>query len=670
MSARRLPQGASHAADSSPFLLRTMRISVKLTVGVIAIATLLAVVGFLGSLTNIAIQANVEHLSQNSLIEVVDAGDMAIALQRSHDALHDLISEKRHASRDDVRPSGSLSQGARDSVQKSLDTLQRTLQHARDACQSSTDAARREGERSLADSLEAKLAGYQRLQDAIVAHRSLVRQCVRLIDLDVAKGEKFLESKLDAHFKDVLHPLIDGQKRAAESEFTGDIIGVKRALAGASARNTTATLFALVFALLLGLYLSHSIGKPLEQLKSAALKIGEGHLDTRVENTSRDEIGVLAATFNRMAEDLQATTVSKTYVDNILESMSEILIVVDRELRIQMINRAGLEQLGFKADELIGRGLGDLLDAPRPRETPSASPGDLLGTGEHRMTTKSGARIAVHWSAAELRGVGGDRLGVVCAALNIDQRKLDEERLRASLAEKEVLLKEVHHRVKNNLQIISSLLALQASEASDADTRRLFEESQGRIRSMALIHEQLYQSNELSRIDFSEYVRRLCENLRESSGAFIGQVSLSLDVDSAPLPLNLAIPCGMILNELISNAIKHAFPSGQRGEIQVAFHFEGSQYVLSVSDNGAGMPATTSQTSLGLKVVQALARQLGGELRVDNRLGAGFTIVFPDPLPDGVLAANQTSIRSSHKTAGDRPHFAESSDFGELSRAE
>ena len=182
----------------------------------------------------------------------------------------------------------------------------------------------------------------------------------------------------------------------------------------------------------------------------------------------------------------------------------------------------------------------------------------------------------MHWAASELREPSGGLQGIVCAALNITERKLAEQRLRASLAEKEVLLKEVHHRVKNNLQIISSLLTLQARETTDADAHRMFEECQGRIRSMALIHEQLYQSGELARIDFCEYARRLCAHLVDSVGALDGRVALRIDVTAAPLPLNLAIPCGMILNELVSNALKHAFPGGRRGQIVVGFHAAGA----------------------------------------------------------------------------------------------
>jgi PAS domain S-box-containing protein len=335
-----------------------------------------------------------------------------------------------------------------------------------------------------------------------------------------------------------------------------------------------------------------------------------------------------------LAEELQTTTVSKAYVDNILESMSEVLVVTSPTLDIQLVNRAGQEQLGYKNQELIGKPLAMLFADPILGAGTNPSQVNVLGVHERLLRTKQGQRILAHWAGSEMRDSAGVLQGVVCAALNITERKLAEQRLRASLDEKEVLLKEVHHRVKNNLQIISSLLALQARETADPDAHRMFEDSQGRIRSMALIHEQLYQSGELSRIDFSEYVQRLCSHLADSSGVLNGRAVLRIDVAPTPLPLFLAIPCGMILNELVSNALKHAFPEDRQGQIFVGFDIEGESYRLTVRDNGvgiAGRSSTPNTGSLGLKVVEALVGQLGGSLTCQNSGGASFTITFDIP---------------------------------------
>jgi PAS domain S-box-containing protein len=608
-----------------------MRISVKITLGVCVVAALVAAVGFLTNVTDQGIQAQVEHLSRSSLIQVVDAADMMLAIQSSHDALRDLIARQRSLKPPLPPDLDPESNRLADSVQKSLKSFKRNLDQSAQAARKSFPGS--DGSDHLgAKQAETVIDRYQQLTTKLETHWKSVNRCLELIKTDPQEGEKFFKKELDTHLNDVLLPLVLDQKFNAEADFSREVHSIERAVATANVRNTIATLSALIAALLLGLFLSRSIGKPLAELKAAVLKIGQGRLDTRLKARSRDEIGVLANTFNRMAEKLQATTVSKAYVDDIVESMSEMLIVTDPELRIRLANGAALGQLGYTGDELVDRPLASLL-GPRLEPPGTKSPLEsLLGTHELSLTAKNGRLVLVHWAGSELRGAAGELQGLVCAALNIAERKETEERLRASLDEKEVLLKEVHHRVKNNLQIISSLLALQARGNGDPEVRRMFEESQGRIRSMALIHEQLYQSGELSRVDFLEYVRRLCSYLIECSGDQDGRVSLRLDVAAVPLPLNLAIPCGMILNELVSNALKHAFPAGRRGTVSIGFESRGGDYRLSVSDDGVGTAAAEPPKpgSLGLKVVDALVKQIGGAMSVTSDRGTRFTITFSD----------------------------------------
>ncbi len=239
-----------------------------------------------------------------------------------------------------------------------------------------------------------------------------------------------------------------------------------------------------------------------------------------------------------------------------------------------------------------------------------------------------------------------DEIGVLAGAFNqmlaelrastvhISEQKEVESRLRASLDEKELLLKEVHHRVKNNLQVVSSLLSLQAHEAHSPETLRLLDESRHRIRAMALIHEQLYRSDDLSQIDFAVYVEQLAGQLSRSHE---GGVRLAVRVEAEPcrLPLDQAVPCGMIVSELVSNAAKHAFPGREKGQIVVGFAQQAGQYHLSVQDDGVGVPAETAvgAESLGLRVVRALVRQIHGQLHVEGRAGTLFNITFPAPRP-------------------------------------
>ena len=214
---------------------------------------------------------------------------------------------------------------------------------------------------------------------------------------------------------------------------------------------------------------------------------------------------------------------------------------------------------------------------------------------------------------------------------DITNQKAIEDALRMSLKEKEVLLKEIHHRVKNNMQIISSLISLQSDYANNEDTIKMFDDSKNRIRSMALIHEKLYQSDDLSLIDFSDYIESLASKLLEFYGLKARLIALNVKADDITLSIDSAIPCGLIINELISNSIKHAFTEEKEGKISIEMHEVDDNYVLTVEDNGQGFPEDVDfrkTDSLGLQIVQTLTLQLGGEIELENNGGTKFTIIF------------------------------------------
>jgi two-component sensor histidine kinase len=215
-----------------------------------------------------------------------------------------------------------------------------------------------------------------------------------------------------------------------------------------------------------------------------------------------------------------------------------------------------------------------------------------------------------------------------------EKRRQAEEQIRASLQEKEVLLKEIHHRVKNNLQIISSLLSLQSRHIKYEQALEMFKDSQNRVKSMALIHERLYHSEDLSRIDFAKYTQSLTTHLFQSYGVHSNVVKLKLNVVDVFLGIDTAIPCGLIINELVSNSLKHAFPAGREGSISIALHSdEDNQLTLMVSDTGVGFPKDVdfrNTSSLGLKLVRTLTDQLGGTIELERSGGAAFKITFAE----------------------------------------
>lgn len=214
----------------------------------------------------------------------------------------------------------------------------------------------------------------------------------------------------------------------------------------------------------------------------------------------------------------------------------------------------------------------------------------------------------------------------------IAERRRMEEQLRESLVEKELLLREIHHRVKNNLQVVSSLLELQSCSIGDERIRRYFGDSQERIRSMAMIHEKLYQARDMTSMDFGEYVDGLARHLYETYVPSSGHISLRVDAGDVALGIDDAIPCGLIINELMCNSLKYAFADGRSGEVRVVFRDDGDGTVLlTVADNGIGLPPELDVArgeTLGLQLVVMLVRQLRGELSLKGDGGATFSIRF------------------------------------------
>ncbi len=218
-------------------------------------------------------------------------------------------------------------------------------------------------------------------------------------------------------------------------------------------------------------------------------------------------------------------------------------------------------------------------------------------------------------------------------AFDVTERKQAEERTKSALREKEVLLQEVYHRVKNNMQIISSLLSHQAAASGDDRIKAILQESQNRVLSMALIHQELYQSADLARVGLAPYIRKLASGLFQSYGAEVRDIELDLQMEEVHVNIETAIPCGLIVNELLSNALKHAFPDGRSGVVKVELAREdGDRYVLWVSDDGIGCREVDMRTadSLGLRLVQDLTRQLQGDLEIDCDRGTGFQLTFSE----------------------------------------
>ena len=390
----------------------------------------------------------------------------------------------------------------------------------------------------------------------------------------------------------------------------------------------------IVVALALGWHAARSIARPLDRLVEATRELSSGSLNVDLPTDGPGEVDHLAAALNDMTEAIRRRTVSRSYLNNILDSMAEMLFVVDASGTIQRVNRAAQERLEYGESELEGRPITRLFDDEQPWTPGDADPLQRQGYTRHAervLRTKKGHTLPVLFSQAALRSDRADLQGIVCVAQDISERKEAEEQIKASLREKEVLLREIHHRVKNNLQVISSLLHLQSKSVDGAEAQRLFAESQDRIRSMALIHERLYQSDDLARVDFAAYLDRLTEHLVRSYNARPNDIELDVQAEASAMSVDQAIPCGLIVNELVTNALKHAFPDGEGGTIAVHFHRTDEDAHLVVEDSGPNPPSEadlSESNSLGFKLVRGLVQQLNGTLEVSSPSGLRIDIRF------------------------------------------
>lgn len=336
------------------------------------------------------------------------------------------------------------------------------------------------------------------------------------------------------------------------------------------------------------------------------------------------------------------------------------IIAVHADGTIHLFNRAAEDLLGYSAEEVIGHANPVLIHDPveiearqlalqREFAVSPTSPFDVLvfrsrlqvaDASEWTYVRKDGSRVPVLLTISALRDDAKAITGYLGVAVNLTQRKAQERELlelNRLLAERtgqmEVLLQEVHHRVKNNLQVIASLVGMQQRQVTDAATRGALAECKTRIQAIALIHQQLYQSSDYSRIPFSDYAQQLGHNVFAASGADRERIEVSFDMDAIALPVEKAIPCGLILNELLTNALKHAFPGGRRGTVTVALHATaGSELTLSVMDDGVGLPsgfAVAECRSLGLHLVSDLAAQLDGRLVIAGDNGTRASVILP-----------------------------------------
>ena len=432
---------------------------------------------------------------------------------------------------------------------------------------------------------------------------------------------------------------------------------------------------------------------PLRTLATATQRVAAGDLSVRCPVTTTDEAGVLAQSFNSMVEQLQ---VAKDQQEKYAEELEQTVVIRTDELidkkgelerTVELLNKE-VEQRQIIAETLresqqqyydtmeasqaglfiisdglltyVNSSLADLFRITREQmigTDPLAliKQEDRMQVQENMERRYRGEEIPPYtiscirhdesgffgelWAKVAIWQKNPVMVGTITDVSdirsNIETIELQDRQLQKSLDEKEVLLKEIHHRTKNNMMVVISMLDLQLAEIEDERTRIIFQEMEDRIRAMALVHEKLYQSQNLSEIDFESYIREIGESL-VANMVLKNRARLELAIEPMSINIDVAVPLGLVINEIVTNSVKHAFPRGRQGEIYIRLEKNSSgEIVLTVGDDGVGLPAeidVMESSSFGMQIISSLVTmQLSAKLRVDRRHGTRYSIVFPEP---------------------------------------
>ncbi len=340
----------------------------------------------------------------------------------------------------------------------------------------------------------------------------------------------------------------------------------------------------------------------------------------------------------------EALTRSEERYRALYDENPSMFFTVSPKGTILSVNRFGAVQLGYAEEELIGFPLQTIVYQEDMSQVLfflnqcTANPGKV-SQWEFRKVRKDGSVIWVKEVARSIESQEHPPLiFIVCE--DITKRKSSEDTLRTTLEEKEVLLKEIHHRVKNNLQVVSSLLYLQGKSIQDRVAAQMLQESQERIQAMTLLHEHAYEAKHLGTIGFSRYAKRLVMVLQDSYESGLSNLEVKFHIDELAFDLDTAMPCGLILNELVTNALKHAFPKRsmesrgitQVNELAIELYQDVTEdIIICVRDNGAGFPADLdfeNTKTLGMRLVCTLTKQLQGTIQLEREKGTAFIIRF------------------------------------------
>ncbi|HKL14322.1 MAG TPA: histidine kinase dimerization/phosphoacceptor domain -containing protein [Balneolaceae bacterium] len=606
-----------------------MRLGTKLLLSFLAVAFLVLLTGSLSYYLSNEIKNALIDESQQSAIELQILTEMTVTLQNSMLYTRNFLteSEKLREGDQSLRTSSQVRQAREmiiESTERFLEAHERYSDQAdRDVLESPELLKLHERMNTLMDSLIVAYGPYRGLIDELLGQ-----------NMEGNYEEEIFNVTIEPYFRNTLLPLLENLRNNSNL-----FLDLQQAKLEARADQTVRriiliTVLGFAASLLFAFIIYRSITQPVNTLTSAAKKIGSGNLDQRIKLRSKDELSRLADTFNQMAENLSKSMVSRSYVNNIIQSMGDMLFVTNDEGLIQMSNKTVHRKLGYNNGDLEHFSVWNIIEeSDRDRIKKKIVSNDLaISELETKIVSKEGHVLPVILSTSVLSDEVSEDVRLVFVASDISVQKESEQRISESLHEKNILLAEIHHRVKNNLAVISGLLQMQMWNVEDESAKIALQHSQLRIQSIALVHEKLYQNETFADINISDFARELVDAVSESFKQPEQEVLLNYNMDNIKMNINQAVPLSLLLNECIVNCYKHAFAGRDNGEIDIDLGMDGDKVNIQVTDNGHGLPEGfdfEKQQSLGVTLIRTLVSQLRGEARyTSNGKGTRFSFEF------------------------------------------
>ncbi|MEX2456981.1 MAG: histidine kinase dimerization/phosphoacceptor domain -containing protein [Balneolaceae bacterium] len=609
-----------------------MRLATKLLLGFSLVALLLLVTGSLSYYFSNEIKSELINESERTTVELQNLTEMTVLLQNSLLYTRNYIVENRKMREGDTSLQ-TVSQ-VRQSEEVVIESLNRFSEVMDSVHQQASENLYKEG--TLKEYADRNKRLVDSLQNGYRPYRSLVLEIIE-IDREGGPGDEAYNVTIEPYFRNTLFPILNSLRENSNDFVDLQLENIQESAESTLAKIVSITLFGFILSLLLAFIVYRSIAHPLNILTSAARELGDGKLDQRINLQSKDELGKLARSFNKMAENLSKSMVSRTYVNSIIQSMGDLLLVTSNKGAVIMSNRAVYEKLGYSKSDLEGVDIWDLF-RKKDREnirTYLQETGKEITLKETFIKTKNGETIPVIYSHSTVNDELTETHNHVFVISDITNQKENERKISDSLQEKNVLLSEVHHRVKNNLAVICGLLNMQMYNLENEGAKKALQQSQLRIQSIALVHEKLYQNEIFTEIQISEFIRELAVSISEAFDMDDKEILINYEMEDVTLNINQAIPFSLLVNECITNTFKHAFEGKTSGEILVNLSKKDSDINVEILDNGIGLPDgfdMQKENSLGVTLVRTLVTQLNGKSEYhsqSNNKGTRFLLSFP-----------------------------------------